>query len=330
MRRNDFRTAGRDSESSGLTPNGATPQRTSNTRSTLAARVAHAAMRAVKEPLVHFLVLGVALFAANAYLPQSGIAATAPKQIVLTLDELRQLEMVFLSQWRRPPTPQQFDALVETKVKEEILYREAVAIGLDKDDEIVKRRMAQKMQFIAEDVAAAHEPSRTELRTWFTANAEKFALPGRVSFRHLYFSPDQRGGRARDDAVTVLQRLENQPIDSPLAVGDATLLQEYYGDRAAEQLAKDFGPVFAQATFELPPGSWQGPIESGFGWHLLFVDSLVPGRMPEFEEVEPDVETAWLGEQKALAWQKAYAALRAKYVVLLPKPPEDASPGPVQ
>jgi peptidyl-prolyl cis-trans isomerase C len=330
MRRNDFRTAGRDSESSELTPNGATPQQMSNTRSTFAARITHAARRALKEPLVHFLALGVALFAANAYVPQSGIAASTPKQIVLTLDELRQLEMVFQSQWRRQPTPRQFDALVETKVKEEILYREAVAIGLDKDDEIVKRRMAQKMQFLAEDVAAAHEPSRTELRTWFTANAEKFALPGRVSFRHLYFSPDQRGSRARDDAAAALTKLDGQPIDSPLAVGDATLLQEYYGDRAAEQLAKDFGPVFAQATFELAPGSWQGPIESGFGWHLVFVDSLVPGRVRDFEEVESDVKTAWLGEQKALAWQKAYDALRAKYVVLLPRPPEDASPGPAQ
>ena len=282
------------------------------------------ARRVLKEPLTHFLLIGVVLFAANALLQGSGSETNAPKQIVLTLDELQQLQMLFQSQWRRQPTPQEFDALVETKVKEEILYREALALGLDKDDEIVKRRMAQKMQFVAEDVAEAHEPATPELRAWFGANAEKFALPGRISFRQIYFSPDQRGARARDDAVAALKQLAGKPIDSPLAasVGDSTMLQDYYGDRSSEQLAKDFGPVFAQAALLITPGSWQGPIESGFGWHLLFVDSMIPGRVPDFEEVEPDVKTAWLGQQKALAWQKAYDAMRAKYVVLLPKPPD--------
>jgi parvulin-like peptidyl-prolyl isomerase len=319
------RSEGRDfaqSEPAQLTPNGSTTP-----RPPAPGTVAAFARRVLKEPLTHFLLLGVVLFAANAFWQRGAGDAGAPKQIVLTLDELQQLEMLFQSQWRRQPTPQEFDALVETKVKEEILYREALALGLDKDDEIVKRRMAQKMQFVAEDVAQAHEPDTAELRAWFDANSAKFALPGRISFRQIYFSPDQRGARARDDAVAALKQLAGKPVDAPAASssGDATMLQEYYGDRSSEQLAKDFGPVFAQAAFALTPGSWQGPIESGFGWHLVFVDSMIPGRVPAFEEVEPDVKTAWLGEQKALAWQKAYDAMRAKYVVLLPKPPDAAA-----
>ena len=103
------------------------------------------------------------------------------------------------------------------------------------------------------------------------------------------------------------------------------MFQDYYRDRAPDQLGKEFGPPFAQAVAKLPPGSWQGPIESGFGWHLVFVDSMIPGRVPAFEEIEPDVKTAWLGEQKALAWEKAYEAMRAKYIVLLPMPPDAAS-----
>ena len=205
-------------------------------------------------------------------------------------------------------------------------------MGLDKDDTIVKRRMAQKMQFLAEDVAAAHEPSTAELKAWFEKNSNKFALPSRYSFRHLYFSPDKRGKNAQDDATKALAKIAGQPEDSKLAVSlaDPFMFQDYYGDRAPEALAKEFGPQFAVALEKLKPGSWQGPIESGYGWHLVFVDNVIPGRIPAFEEIESDVKTAWLGEQKATAWQKAYAEMRAKYAVLLPAPSEkQTAQGPV-
>ena len=190
--------------------------------------------------------------------------------------------------------------MVEDKVREEVLYREALAMGLDKDDTIVKRRMAQKMQFLAEDVAAAHEPSTAELKAWFEKNSNKFALPSRYSFRHLYFSPDKRGKNAQEDAAKALAKIAGQPEDSKLAasLGDQFMFQDYYGDRAPEAIAKEFGPQFAVALEKLKPGSWQGPIESGYGWHLVFVDTVIPGRIPAFEEMEPDVKTAWLGEQK--------------------------------
>ena len=224
--------------------------------------------------------------------------------------------------------------MVENKVQEEILYREALAMGLDKDDEIVKRRMAQKMQFLAEDVAAAREPTTAELRSWFEKNSAKFAQPPRLSFRHLYFSPDRRGARARDDAAQALAKLAGQPEDAKIAgsLADPFMFQDYYRDRAPDYLAKEFGPQFALAVAKLAPGSWQGPIESGFGWHLVFVDTVIPGRVPAFEEIESDVKTAWLGEQKAPAWDKAYKEMRAKYTVLLPAPPDEtaarASPPP--
>ena len=283
--------------------------------------------RCLREPLVQFLLLGIALFAAYAYVQRGRGGVESSKQIQLTLDDLRQLDLYFESQWRRPPTPEEFSRLVEDKVQQEVLYREALAMGLDKDDTIVKRRMAQKLQFLAEDVAAAHEPDTAELKAWYEKNRDKFALPGRITFRQRYFSPDSRGDHARADAEGVLAKLAGQPVDSPVAasLGDPSMLQEYYGDRTSEQLAKDFGPAFAQGVFQVKPGSWQGPIESGFGWHLVYVDSFIPGRVPAFEEVEPDVKTAWLGEQKAEAWQKAYDAMRAKYTVLLPAPPADAS-----
>jgi peptidyl-prolyl cis-trans isomerase C len=287
-------------------------------------RVAPKIKRWLREPLLHFLLLGVVLFVAYSYFHRGRGGVESSKQIALTLDDLRTMDTYFVSQWHRQPTPAEFQAMVEDKVREEVLYREALAMGLDKDDTIVKRRMAQKMQFLAEDVAAAHEPSTAELKTWFEKNSNKFALPSRYSFCHLYFSPDKRGKNAQDDAAKALAKIAGQPEDSKLAVllADPFMFQDYYGDRAPDALAKEFGPQFVVALEKLKPGSWQGPIESGYGWHLVYIDTIIPGRIPAFEEMEPDIKTAWLGEQKQQAWQKAYQQMRAKYAVLLPSPSE--------
>jgi peptidyl-prolyl cis-trans isomerase C len=285
-----------------------------------------------REPLLHFLLIGMALFAVYDFMHRGRGGVESSKQIVLSIDDLQQMDTYFVSQWHRQPTPAEFQAMVEDKVREEVLYREGLAMGLDKDDTIVKRRMAQKMQFIAEDVATAHEPSLEELKAWFGKNSSKFALPSRYSFRHLYFSPDKRGKNAQDNAVNVLAKIAGQPEDSKLAVSlaDQFMFQDYYGDRTPEALAKEFGPQFAVALEKVKPGSWQGPIESGYGWHLVFVDTVIPGRIPALEEIEPDVKTVWLGEQKATAWQKAYAGMRAKYAVLLPGPSDkEAAQAPV-
>ena len=284
--------------------------------------------RLLREPLIHFLLIGALLFGLYGLAPSAGPATAASKQIRLSQGEIAQLTLLFQSQWRRPPTPQELERLVENKVQQEILYREALAMGLDKDDEIVKRRMAQKMQFLAEDVAAAREPTAAELKAWFEQNSDRFAQPPRLSFRHLYFSTDRRGERARDDARQALAKLAGQPVDTQAAgaLADPFMFQDSYRDRAPDYLAKEFGPRFALAVSKLAPGSWQGPVESGFGWHLVFVDTVIPGRVPAFEEIEADVRTAWLGEQKALAWDKAYKKMRDGYTVWLPAPPPDEAP----
>jgi len=280
------------------------------------------------EPLVHFLLIGGLLFAIHSLTPAGSATLAASREIRLSYDELAQLVLLFKSQWRREPTAEEFNRLVEDKVQGEILYREALAMGLDTNDEIVKRRMAQKMQFLAEDVAAAREPTSAQLRTWYEKNSASFAQPSRVSFRHLYFSPDRRGARAREDATQALAKLAGQPEDakSAASLADPFMFQDHYRDRAPEFLGKEFGPQFARAVATLPPGSWQGPVESGFGWHLVFVDTVIPGRVPAFEEIESDVRTAWLGEQKAVAWRKAYKEMRTRYTVLLPAPPDGTAP----
>jgi peptidyl-prolyl cis-trans isomerase C len=282
--------------------------------------------RAVREPLVHFLIIGLALFGLYLWM-ERGRVTNGNYKIDLTLDDLKQLDMSFVSQWHRQPTQEEFRGLVESFIRQEVLYREGLAMGLDKDDTIVKRRMAQKMEFLSEDVASAHEPSTDELKAWYFKNSQKFALADRATFRHLFFGFDRRGQNAETDALAAMNKIAGKPEDSPLGkeLADPFMFQDNYGDRAPDQLAKEFGPAFAVGLYKLKPKMWQGPIESGYGWHLVWIESITPGRIPAFEEVEPDVKTAWLADQKAIEWEKAYAKMREKYEVSAPQPPPEAT-----
>jgi peptidyl-prolyl cis-trans isomerase C len=289
-------------------------------------------LRWLREPLLHFLLIGAAGFVLYGYVHRGESANTSYK-IYLSLDDLKQLDISFVSQWQRQPTAEEFTGLVEQFIRQEILYREGLAMGLDKDDIIVKRRMAQKMEFLSEDVTSAHEPSTAELQAWYASHTQMFALPDRATFRHLYFSIDHHGADAKKAAEAALRHIAQMPEDrgAEEANADPFMFQDYYGDRAPYQLAKEFGPAFAVELFKLKTGHWQGPIESGYGWHLIWIESIAPGKVPAFEEVEPDVKTAWLADQKAIQWQKAYATMRAKYEVIapqLPPPPKAPPPAP--
>lgn len=272
---------------------------------------------------MHFLALGAVLFGVYALTNRGPAVAPTSRQIVLTLDDLRQMQITFAAKWQRPPTQREMIAMFEDRVREEILYREALAMGLDKDDTIVKRRMAQKMEFLAADVSGAHEPTPQELRSWYEKNGERFSQPGRVTLHHLYFSPDRRGARAKDDAAKALRSVSGKRGDDPAVarVGDPFMFQSYLADRDPSELAKEFGPGFARGVFGLAPGSWLGPIESGYGWHLVFVDAATPLRVPTFEEIQPEVTAAWKAEQHSEAARKAYEAMRAKYQLIVPAAP---------
>ncbi len=274
----------------------------------------------LREPLLHFLVIGLAMFLLDAAL-NHGASPERSYKIALTVEDLRQLQDTFAAQWRRAPSVDEMRGLEEARIHEEVLYREALMLGLDRDDIIVKRRLAQKIQFLAQDVADAHQPTIGELKAWYVSNSARFALPSRFSFRQLYFSPDRRGRRAHDEAMKALARIGTEPEQSKAAAGMADpfmFLLDYYADRTPEELEKDFGLQFASAVPKLRPGSWQGPVQSGYGWHLVFVDNVIPGRTPVFEEVEAEVKAAWLGDRKQQALQRAYRAMRAKYTILLP------------
>jgi peptidyl-prolyl cis-trans isomerase C len=277
--------------------------------------------RWLREPLLLFLLIGLALFVVYDVLHPASNAESESNRIVLTPDDFEQLGVTWLAQGRPPPDSEQMQSLIELRVREEVLYREAMALGLDKGDEIVKCRLAQKMEFLAEGASVDNDPPADTLRSWFRDNQQRFSLPARVSFRHLYFSPDQRGEHSREDAVRVMAQLTGKPgnWEGAAALGDPFMDQDYYGDRSSEDLAKLFGLNFAQDIAGLKPGAWQGPIESGYGSHLVFVDSFVPARVPAFEEIEPEIRAEWIEEQRLEAKRKAYETMRARYQVVLPE-----------
>jgi peptidyl-prolyl cis-trans isomerase C len=297
------------SAASGKNPDAAVPGRPSLLR------------RWSREPLIHFLLIGLALFVGYSVLHPKSEATSESNRIVLTPDDLLQMNVAWLAQGRPPPTPAQMQNLIELKIREEVLFREAMALGLDKDDTIVKRRLAQKMEFLAEGAAIDNDPSTDTLKAWFKNNQQRFTLLPRVSFRHLYFSPDKRGERSQEAAAKALEQIAGQSGDSKdvAALGDLFMYQDYYGDRSFDDMAKLFGLNFARALANIKPGSWQGPVESGYGWHLIFADSSAPSRIPAFEEIESDIKAGWIADQRAQAKAKAYDAMRARYQVVLPE-----------
>ncbi len=276
------------------------------------------AKRLSREPLLLFLAIGALLFGADWFFRQDA-AREQPSKIELTVDDVRQLSVAWLAQGRPSPSPAELEGLVEQKVALEIMAREAEAMGLDKGDEVIKRRLAQKMDFLMEGIAQAKEPTEAELRAWFKLNSDRFANPPRLDFHHVYFALDRDGSEKR--AESAAKRLSVEPGNTSLVEGvdaDPFMFQVVYRDVTPDQVAKEFGPGFADALFRLKPGKWEGPVASGYGSHVVFVDALVPGSTPAYEEIQPTIKTAWLDEQSRDLKRKAFEQLRKRYTVVTP------------
>jgi len=285
-------------------------------------------VRWLREPLLQFLIVGLLLFVGWRAVSPDAYVRSPANRIVLTDDDLKQLATTWIMAGRAPPSPQQLQRLVEDKVREEVLYREALALGLDKDDTIVKRQLARKMEFLAEDISKLEVPQSGELKVWFEKNKERFAQPPRISFRHIYFSPDRRGTMVRADAEGALNQLAGKSIDATAAaaVGDPFMFQQYYGDRSFDEIARQFGPQFARALLIVKPGAWAGPVASGYGWHVVFAESQTPQQIPDFDDIETDVKAAWVEDRRNEVRARLYEAMRARYEVVLPTRDRPAMP----
>jgi peptidyl-prolyl cis-trans isomerase C len=276
-------------------------------------------VRLLKEPLLHFLVAGGLLFAGYSWIHR-GEKREDRRRIEITSNQVQQIELDWRARWQRLPTQAELQAGIADQLKQEILYREALELGLDKNDTIVKRRMAQKMDFLADEVASLRDPAPGEVEAWFEKNRAQYVPAPLATFHHLYFSLDKRSANTEADARQALGTLGSKDASG----GDTFVFQASYNEQTPDQVARVFGSKFAEQLFQLKPGGWRGPVESGFGWHLVWVDALVPGEPPTFESVAQQVKSDWLAEQRAELKRTTFEALKARYeIVIVPAKPGD-------
>ena len=271
--------------------------------------------RLLREPLLHFLVIGAGLFLLYGLLNRG--QSDAPREIVISEARVEALAGNFATVWMRPPTAVELKGLIDDYVAEEVYYREAVAMGLDQDDTVIRRRLRQKMEFISEDVAAATEPTEAQLQAYLEQHADKFALPATLTFQQVYLSPERRREAVRADAEKLLAELQagRGPAD-PTEAGDATLLPATMEAASPQVIVNTFGEEFARQIDEAAVGQWSGgPIESGFGLHLVKVSERVAGSAPSLAEIRPIVLREWQSEQRRALNESFLDTLRSKYEV---------------
>ena len=279
----------------------------------------------LREPLVHFLAIGAVLFFVYSQMNDGG---PSDDQIVITQADIERMIEIFGRQWRRPPTETELAGLINQQIREEVLFREALALGLDKDDTIIRRRLAQKMEFIAEDLSAIVEPTDEELASFFTENAESFAEPAVLSFAHIYFSPDKRGASTRADAELVLQEMRAAGATDSRDRGDRFLMQLEYRRVSEQDVSTLFGSGFATELFANTDDGWTGPIESGFGLHLVRITDREARRIPSLDDVRERVLQEYQYAQKRKADEAMVEGLKAQYeIVVEPMPSANPAAG---
>lgn len=235
-------------------------------------------------------------------------------EIVVTERQIQSLLLGFEKVWQRSPSKTEVDGLIQKHIREEILYREALAIGLDKDDGIVRRRLSQKMAFISEDLASLDKPEEQELQAFLVAHAEDYRQPSRFSFRHIYLNTSKRGESAQSDAIALLANLKTQDSNATL-LGDPLMVKQQFNLETERDIERVLGSQFLQSLNDIPTGSWQGPISSGFGLHLVRVDERIEGKVSQLNEVRDEVVRD-LGSEKRDQTNKAfYQNIRKRYTV---------------
>ena len=269
-----------------------------------------------REPLLHFVVLGLILFGVRALLTR-GDGSEVDKRIQVTETEVQWLASTWESRWQRPPTEQELRGLVDAYVREEVLYREALDVGLDRDDQVIRRRLVQKLEFITEDLASQVQPSEATLQAFFRDSVDRYRFPERRSFEHVYFNADQRGAAIDTDVARVLAEVRARSVTLAQAVdrGDRFMLPHEYRRLSPEEVARSFGGRFADALFALEAGEWQGPVVSGYGLRLVRVTDVEEGRVPALAEVREEVLLDYATVARRQASEALYEGLRAQYEI---------------
>lgn len=265
-----------------------------------------------REPLLHFLVIGAVLFLVYEWKGGDGA-----DRVVITRAQIEHLRSGFTSASNRPPTDQELDGLIEEHVRDELAVREAQALGLDRDDTVLRQRLRQKLEFVAESAEPA-VPTDAELQAWLTSHADRYREGPRFAFRQVGFRGSEGGADAEVRASRVLARLAGAGPDAPLdGLGDLKMLPADVDLAPRGEVERLFGTVFADALPELPLGQWSGPVPSSFGSHVVLVREREAEREPVLEDVRGAVQRELLAERKVLQLDAMYRELRERYRVVI-------------
>lgn len=278
--------------------------------------------KVLREPLLHFLVIGVGLFFLFNFI--NGPAVDKPNRIVITPGQVELLAESFSSTWMRAPSDKEMEGLIQGYLRDQVFYREAIALGLDQGDNLIQRRLRQKLEFILEDVSALVDPTEQELTLFMQRHKERFRIKPQVSFRQVYLSYDKHDDVGAD-AEKLLARL--RAGENPDQLGDSTMLAAEFELTSQTDIERRFGEEFAQQIVALPQSVWSGPVTSGFGLHLVLVSEKVEGRQPELAEVEEAVKRDWLVERRKELKEATFRELLKGYEVVIEQPAESDSVG---
>jgi hypothetical protein len=279
-----------------------------------------------REPLLHFLVIGAAI-----YLLYGAFAEPAPedtdKTIVVSAPEIEWMHTSWQKRWNRSPTPDELEGLIQQYIRETVLYREALTMGLNKHDLVIRRRLAQKLEFLAKDLVALTPPTDEELATYFAENLDRYREPARVTFTQIYLDPDKRGDSTLPDAEAIKARLvaSGSPNAEARALGDGFMLRSYYPERSYGEIQKLFGRGFMDSLTGLAPGQWHGPVLSGYGVHLVYISAVLEPPPPTLVDVRAAVVGDWETERGEELNEQFYANLRDAYTIVVERPTADAT-----
>jgi len=280
--------------------------------------------RLLTEPLVQFLILGACIYGAYAVFntEDEGFRDTT---VHVDARRINSFISEWESRWKRPPTQQEINGLIQSYIREDVLYRQAVAMGLNEDDPVTRRRMAQKLEFLTSDLAAMVEPAEGVLEAYFLENQAAYRDPDQITFSQVFFNPDKRNDATLEDAASVLAQLQSTgvPDTATMQVGDQFMLQNDFVSVTQREVTRQLGSGFADVVMKLEPGQWHGPVLSGYGVHLVYVFEYQEAPPAVFEAVQAAVLENWNSQQREKFNADFLENLKSRYNIVIDEIPMD-------
>ncbi len=273
----------------------------------------------IKEPLVYFFVLGFIVFGLHSFLNSENQDKNEdPFTVEITSADIEWIRSSWEARIKRQPTQQELQGLINRFIRDEILFREASAMDLDDRDLVIQRRLVQKLTFVFEDLAETIEPTDDELKNYMQENQDKYRIPEMISFTHIYFNPDKRKD-VMEEAKTVLAHLKSAQStpEEAVSLGDTIMIDSSFREKSPDEAARILGREFADELFSIDEKGWQGPIESTFGLHLVYISEHTASQMPEFENIRENVKNDFMYDRKKQVIDGAYNAAKSRYTILV-------------